>query len=1036
MPDKLLTVYKASAGSGKTFTLSIEFITLLLLNPENYRHILAVTFTNKATEEMKMRILSQLYGISRGLKSSEGYKEEILKRTQLTEDEVVERCKTVLHELLHNYNYFRVETIDSFFQSVLKNLARELDMTPNLRVDIADGGVKDLAVDKLLENIDSDAQLKKQVLKFINDAINDDKSWNVIRRIKDFAANIFSDQYKDESENLTKSIANIGKYEERLRKIISDFETAMLNFADNYDNSNNKGNKYVDSYYKKLREKKFLSDKLLTQSVLKQYEFIEDVETYRLKHIEDYITALAILPNINQLALLEKIDKKVKELNHEGNRFLLGDTQHLLSKMIGDSDAPFIYEKIGSRLKHIMIDEFQDTSTIQWKNFKVLLNDCLDNGKQSLVVGDVKQSIYRWRSGDWNLLNNILTEFPNKAHEHPLKVNYRSFENIIQFNNIFFTLAKNVEKFGFDDNYKQIIDAAYDNDSIKQEIKNKNGKGYVRIKLLAKESGDYDTLQMKEIHNAICELKSKGVAENKIVILLRANDKIAQIAKYFASHHGDIKIISDEAFLLSSSAAVSIIINALKILSNHSVDEICLAQLVTQYLQNSKNTDFHEDMLLDKANLTAFLPQEFTERHQELASTPLYDLVEELVRIFQIDSISGQAQYLCTFFDYLLDFVNHNPSSLKLFLKEWETNISKKSIQSDEVDGVRIMSIHKSKGLEFENVIIPYCDWQKERSNSLLWLKTEGKGQFSALPLVPVNYTKSLAKSHFSKEYQNEHLQNIIDNLNLLYVAFTRPKRNLFIISKSATGDANIAGLITKTVEVLAEEIGSVTKKFEESKQPEILFEFGSFETGNTTQTLSDERDANVFCQQEQVLTTTIHSNLANLQFRESNKSNIFANSQATEDGEDISQTDNRERGLLLHALFSEIEYADEAENVLDRYDREGLFGNIVTLEEARQEIEKCFENSNMREWFSKDWKVLNEREILTNTIFGTKKYRCDRVVYNGEKTIVIDFKFGEPETKYNKQVMSYIRELKSIGFANVKGYLWYANEKRLEEVK
>ncbi|MDO4802110.1 MAG: 3'-5' exonuclease, partial [Prevotellaceae bacterium] len=785
-----------------------------------------------------------------------------------------------------------------------------------------------------------------------------------------------------------------------------------------------------------LKEKKFLSEKLLTQSVLKQYEFIETAEIYRAEHIKDYTTALAILPNINQLALLEKIDKKVKELNHEGNRFLLGDTQHLLSKMIGDSDAPFIYEKIGSRLKHIMIDEFQDTSTIQWKNFKVLLNDCLDNGKHSLVVGDVKQSIYRWRSGDWNLLNNILTEFPNKAHEHPLKVNFRSYENIIHFNNLFFTLAKEVEKCAFDEHYKQIIDSAYDNDSIKQEIKNKNGKGYVRIKLLAKESGDYDTLQMEEIHNAICELKNKGIAENKIVILLRANDKIAQIAKYFTSHYEDTKIISDEAFLLSSSPAVSIIINALKILSEHGMDEICLAQLVMQYLQCSKNADFQEDMLLDKDNLSALLPQEFTAKRKELTSTPLYDLVEELVRIFHLDRISGQAQYLCTFFDYLLDFVNHNPSGLKLFLKEWETNISKKSIQSEDVDGVRIMSIHKSKGLEFENVIIPYCDWQKERSNSLLWLKTEGKGQFSDLPLVPVNYTKTLAESHLSKEYQNEHLQNIIDNLNLLYVAFTRPKHNLFIISKSATGEASIAGLITKTVEMLAENMGSVTKRFEDSRQPEILFEFGSLETGNPSRALSDEEDANVFCQQEEMLTTTIHSNCANLQFRESNKSNIFANSQAAEDDEAVVLPDNRERGLLLHSLFSEIEYADDADDVLDRYDREGLFGNIVSLEEARQEIEKCLENSNMREWFSDNWKVLNEREILTNTIFGTKKYRCDRVVYNGEKTIVIDFKFGEPKTKYNKQVMSYIQQLKSIGFANVKGYLWYANEKRLEEVK
>lgn len=1037
MPNKLLTVYKASAGSGKTFTLSVEYITLLLQNPDNYQRILAVTFTNKATEEMKMRILSQLYGISQKLKSSEGYKNEIIKKTQLEENEVIKRSKTVLHELLHNYNYFRVETIDSFFQSIFKNLARELDLTPNLRVDIADSGIKDLAVDKLLENIDSDVQLKKQIVNFINSAIEDDKSWNVIRKIKDFATNIFSDQYKDESDNLTKSIANISEYEKRLKEIVSDFESAMLQFADTYDKSSNKGNKFIDSYYKKIRSRTYSTNKLLNQSVIKQVKFIEDCEKYRTEHIRDYMTARAILPNLNLLALLEKVDKKVKEMNHEGNRFLLGDTQHLLSRMIGDSDAPFIYEKIGSRLKHIMIDEFQDTSTIQWKNFKVLLKDCLDNGNKSLVVGDIKQSIYRWRSGDWNLLNNIHAEFNNKTNEQSLKVNYRSCENIVKFNNAFFIGAKDVEKNAFnDDIYRQIIDRAYDN--ISQEVKKKNGQGYVRIKLLAKESGNYDEVQMSEIYNIICELKNNGISENNIVILLRSNSNITQIAKYFTENYSDVHIISDEAFLLSSSPAINIIINALKIIANDDVDEICRAQLVALYLQYTQHENFSADIFLDKKNLTTYLPEEFMEKLKELASTPLYELVEKLVQTFNLTNISGQTPYLCTFFDYLLDFVNNNPSSIKLFLNEWETTISKKSIQSDSIDGVRIMSIHKSKGLEFENVIIPYCDWQKEKSNSLLWLKTAGKQKFNDLPLVPVTFAKALLESHFSKEYNDEHLQNVIDNLNLIYVAFTRAERNLFIIGKSVTGDANISALIMQTVEIFLKNMGKLTKRFENSSHPEILFEFGTLESSNNKAYIETEQSSNVFTRKEDSLTVGIHSCNAQLQFKESNKSNVFSTQQADDDenAAEILSIDNRERGLLLHALFSEIDYADNAENVLDKYDREGLFGNIVSLKEAHSEVEKCFNNPNMKEWFSHNWKILNEREILTNSLFGTKKYRCDRVVYNDKETIVIDFKFGEPERKYNKQVRQYITQLKNIGFPNVKGYLWYSTENRLEEVK
>ena len=482
---KPLTVYKASAGSGKTFTLATEYIRLLVENPTSYRNILAVTFTNKATEEMKMRILSQLYGIWKQLPESADYMKVIQEKTGFGEELISERAGIALQNLLHNYNYFRVETIDTFFQSVLRNLARELELTTNLRIGLNDHQIEDIAVDQLIADLNTTDIVLQWIIRYIMESISDDRSWNVISKIKKFGCTIFLDRYKEVSDELSKKMQEPGffeRYTTQLRELreaalehmkqigesfFDELEAEQLTIDDLSGKSRG-----IASFFNKLRRGEF--DASIENATVANH--LESYEKWCTKtHPKrDYIYTLAqgslgnilryavderprqwklyksadlTLRHLNQLRLLGSIEQKVRQLNADANRFLLSDTQQLLHALIGESDSPFIFEKIGTQLEHVMIDEFQDTSTVQWQNFCVLLAEAMSHENTSnLIVGDVKQSIYRWRSGDWRLLNDIEQQFNSQQIEtRALDTNYRSQRNIIQFNNVFFRQAATLE---------------------------------------------------------------------------------------------------------------------------------------------------------------------------------------------------------------------------------------------------------------------------------------------------------------------------------------------------------------------------------------------------------------------------------------------------------------------------------------------------------------------------------------------------------------------------------------------------------------
>ena len=489
--EKALTVYKASAGSGKTFTLSVEYIKLLIKNPMSFRSTLAVTFTNKATEEMKTRILSQLYGIWKQLPKSKDYIEKIKSELGVTEQFMSDRAKIALFNIVHNYSYFRIKTIDSFFQSVLRNLARELDLTANLRIELNDRQIESIAVDEMIDELGEKDELLKWILGYIKENIDDDKNWNVIGYIKSFGENIFREFYKTKSKELntllhekgffeqyTKRIRTIrDEAEEELKSVAAEFfealETEGVDITDlSYGKSGPAG------YFIKLQNGQY-DESIITGRVQKALDegsadcwtkksapqslrhfaeetivpLLEKAESTRKSNWKMYASAVLTLKHLNQLRLLNSIERKVREMNVEANRFLLSDTHTLLHSLIKDTDSPFIFEKIGSHLENVMIDEFQDTSTVQWQNFKVLLEECMSHSEEhgNLIVGDVKQSIYRWRSGDWRMLNNIKSEFPQVSDMLDIRTlthNYRSSRRVINFNNAFFERAAEIE---FDD---------------------------------------------------------------------------------------------------------------------------------------------------------------------------------------------------------------------------------------------------------------------------------------------------------------------------------------------------------------------------------------------------------------------------------------------------------------------------------------------------------------------------------------------------------------------------------------------------------
>ena len=578
-----LLVYKASAGSGKTFRLAVEYIKHLIGNPKSYKQILAVTFTNKATTEMKERILQQLYGIWKADPDSDAYLNCIRDSfPDLPEEELRHRAGVALQYMLHDYNRFRVETIDSFFQSVMRNLARELELSPNLNIELNNEEVLDTAVDSLIEKLTPTSPVLKWLLDYIKERIANDKRWNVSNEIKSFGRNIFDESYIERGEKLRLKLQNpdyIRLYKAAMEELATDALEQMKGFYDQFESELEShdlcaddlkgGSRSIGSYFRKLRDGR-LCDKDVLNTVLesalagaenwatktskRKAEIIQlaqdsllpilrTAEEMRPSRNQTLNSAKLSMQHLEKLQLLNHIDEEVRWLNHEHNRFLLSDTNALLHRLVGEGDSSFVFEKLGANIQNVMIDEFQDTSRMQWENFRLLLLEGLSQGADSLIVGDVKQSIYRWRNGDWSILNNLgkreaaaeetafFTLNSSLIRVETLTVNRRSEANIIHFNNHIFQQAVSyLNQKQVDELNEECLPLKEAYADVAQESPKKENKGYVKVSFL-KESDDdsYTEITLKSLGEEVERLLASGVQLSDMAILVRKNKTLSLI---------------------------------------------------------------------------------------------------------------------------------------------------------------------------------------------------------------------------------------------------------------------------------------------------------------------------------------------------------------------------------------------------------------------------------------------------------------------------------------------------------------------------
>lgn len=1075
--NSTLNIYKASAGSGKTFTLTVEYI-YLMVRPQaedEYMHTLAVTFTNKATAEMKDRILQHLYGIWKGLPSSNDYTNQILhKLSKDTPKTTLEQLRLksgkTLTKILHDYSRFRVETIDSFFQSILRTLARELGQSSRLQVDLNDMELLDLAVNRMIDSLDMDKELRKLVVQYVTDELDENGQWKIQTAIKNFAKCIFQEEFlqrNSQERAIISDYAKVRKFRQDMKQIMEAAQEqkktlaqpllatalrictpelvgkkmpAPITYLQNVLNDSSNTKVITGKTYNAFLEdgssillKKYRTD---NNACLTMQDFQEKFIAFLQNEAEAncrYNTAKLARNFTNQLQLLSRIDEIVRDINEEHETFPLSRTPILLSSLIDGQDNPFVFEKIGTVLRNIMIDEFQDTSRLQWDNFRVLLFENQALGGNDLIVGDIKQSIYRWRGGEWSLLNNLSSNMATwHPQTHTLGTNYRSEFEIVDFNNNFFPKAAlQIDELSSEANFRIGSEQGLYSDVIQHvpTKKEETKKGFcsISIRIKGNKNNGHPKLTSEEEQNwmlqsmleEICALHEAGLPLEKMAILLRTNKHASLILEYFQQNAPqNIRVASDEAYLLGNSSIVNILISAMHtLIEDYESMPIAYHQFLMHYLLQVEKSDITMDSIM-RCNAMDLLPSVLKEDRARLKQMPLYELVEELYRHLGLERLSGQEAYHYAFLDAIQLYLKDNPNDIHSFLKVWETTLYKQAIPSGKQDGIRILTIHKSKGLEFHTVLLPFCDWNLESDmGETLWCEAEAeKDVFNILGKMPIPKTPAMAQSYYSQRYNEEHLQSRVDELNALYVALTRASCNMFIWStctdKNLEQSSNVGNLLAACLNPNAKYDNGVWQYCQ-----------GTPITKTKKQESSDNRMQPDYIAKSVKMT----SYKARLNFRQSNESQEML----------AKGNSQRALGVLYHNILEDIKDANQIELVL----KKKLMQGRLTKEqhdELRSFMCQIRNNDIIAQWFDPANRAFAECDILNPEakIRDRRDLRPDRIVMKDDQIMVIDYKFGGESKKYKYQVKNYVELLKRMYPTHkVNGYLWYVRDEKIEFV-
>lgn len=1067
-----LVVYKASAGSGKTHQLTGEYLRLLFASPYAYRHILAVTFTNKATDEMKTRIIEELANLATDKKSD--YLKSLMEQLSKNELQIREQAHKTLVNILHDYSAFSVSTIDRFFQQTMRAFTREIGLGGGYSVELDSNKVLREAIDSLLFDLEraENKQLLQWLIRFSEEKIESGETWNIRKDIESLSSEIFKENYSAASDKVQENISNkdflddykklllsyINEYEkksqeigikainimERIGLLPSDFKggsrspfasfktwaegdikTPTATFSNLADNLENWSTAKTDTNTKSKIEEAYFDG--LNQCVAEIIAHYENSVMYQ--------TAFEINRYYFTLGILGDVDKKIREYTAENNVMLISDTTELLHKIIQGTDSPFIYEKVGTYVNHYMIDEFQDTSGMQWMNFRPLVKDSLAAGNKNLIVGDVKQSIYRWRNSDWNLLNeqvDIDFALENISHKS-LNTNWRSTPNIINFNNAIFRIGADLLLDEFSESLPEEanpetkalagkIERAYK--EVYQHVPdNKKGEeGHVKVEFIdTEEESNWQAYALSQLPLTVENLQDKGYSLNDIAILVRTKREGADVANTFLEYKNQqakegykYDIISDEALFIRNSQSIKLIVSLLKYL--HNPNDISLRSLAVYEYYKLKDQLSPETALQKHFSKDETLPDDIAENLNRISELPLYEMAESIFDLFQDAMDKDENIYIQSFLDMILDFTVKHSSDLDAFLRWWdETGITKTIFTPDGQEAIRIMTIHKSKGLGFNVVLIPFCHWEIDHKlTTILWCQPKIE-PFNSMHLVPVKYSAKLKNTIFEYEYFDEKLHAYIDNLNILYVAFTRAKKELIAFAPKPSKDkvSNISSLLWCCIgncNTSNNELINLQENFEEENN---TFELGE----NYSPTPSSEKEKKADEIQVESLSSIPFDN--RLKLKLDNK--YF-----------FSESGQREYGTLMHEIISKVECIENLKDAIELY---RISGDISEDESTHIEeiLSNFLSNKEVARWYSGDFRILNEVEILQPK---GSFVRPDRVMFGKDEVIVIDYKFGEKEEKkYISQVKFYANQIKKMGYNNVSGYICYLSLDKIVRV-
>lgn len=1077
-----LTIYKSSAGSGKTFTLVYEYLKLVFAHPDSYKNILAITFTNKASEEMKSRIIEALQKISSGEK-------DVLYENLSSEFQNIEaKAKKILSNLLHDYSNFSVCTIDSFFQRILSGLAKEISIPPNTELLIDHEDMVDECIQSLIAEISSDDNLKHWLFEFIRYKLDLEKGYSLRSELKGLMEKLISDHdYKEgiEPNKLRKVIkelkSTIFSYEKNLQAFANQFLQTMNDHDIKEDDLFQKSKGVVSFMRSSLKKdfakepnsyvyKAYIEDKWVTPTKTnKDLEslaidflapILKEMILFREAHFTSYISAVNTMKNIFITGIVNNMRAQLQQYRIENNKILLSDTPAMLSEMINDNDAPFIYEKTGLRYHHFLLDEFQDTSDVQWKNLLPLVLNALSESHSSLIVGDAKQSIYRFRGANMKLITHgvkkDLEKIGQSIVEKNLDTNYRSQRAIIEFNNeLFETISKLMAE---SEDMSAFVTNAYDS-SVHQKVSEKKTlPGYVEVSFLEKpkspdkkasssthlESDDEENQsEADEITNKTSTSKAveivlhqleKGFNLRDICVLVRTSKESKLIAEALINN-GITSILTSDSLLLRHNSTINFLIHALKfVMDNHN--EIARAEILYywHYLSNRENslhTVFHQhknknnnaeqlSLIYDDANanknsVSELLPIEFSQSLSWLARQNVYECLENILRIFDL-SKKGDA-YLILFMDVVNKFNSTQSTSIREFLDWWTNSIdaSKLAVSaSSGEDAIQIMTVHKSKGLEFKIVILPFMNWSSNpKSDHLLWIES-GIQPYDELNRFPVAAHKELSESNFTKDFQQEKDFTAIDNLNLLYVAFTRAEEKLFVVCCGAKTNKKLDEAIKKNKPLsiqdrLVQTIHSnsgLLQNFNEEKQ---IFTIGEDR---------DEIKKDVHINKIPVGHKMISSAW---QKRLSVKSTSFIMEEA-----EIDVQLKKKHGILLHEILAAIHQSSDINKVIAQFQFAGWVSDENKNEIERQ-IQSVIANDLVKPFFEIDANILAEREIILPNL---ETHRPDRVLINDKNEVsILDFKSGIKRKEDEIQIKGYGKLLQDMDYKINDLLLFYIQE-------